>query len=568
MRPHDGALVGSLIKKTICRLRRNEELMKLMSSSVVASLAIASAVLALIIPSAPCAYAQPQSRQLQQISSVNTWPGKAKRFALVIGVDQYADTQITTLGGASNDAKLLADVLVRYAGFPSDQVTLLASDQPAERQPTRGNILRRLSNLASVVPHDGLLLVSFAGHGMERGGEAFLLPMDAQVSNDVDLLEQTAVNVAVVKDRIRKTGVGQVVLILDACRNDPVGRSGSDNPLTAAYTRSFDFDVRNREVQAFATLYATSVGHRAYEYKEKHQGYFTWELVEGLKGAAANEKGEVTLASIIKYLQDRVPRHVLLDLGAGKEQRPFAVVEGYRADELVISVSRSTTLLASSAPSAGTPVDSLAIELAYWDSIKNSTDPQDFKAYLDKYPNGQFEALARRRAKPSLESILVTPESESETTSNTILSVRAIETLRGSLNEFGKKVNVHFQQDGANPGAFVGVLSQGLFQTDAFVISVKIDKTNTLLVRSYPQIGGHYLNIESASDKSGLMRSLLRQTDSNFLFTIVDRSGNIGYGYNISLESGYPDKVVDVVLRSIGNSDAFVGKIKPYFNAR
>jgi len=28
--------------------------------------------------------------------------------------------------------------MTKYPGFPSEQVTLLASDQPAERQPTRG----------------------------------------------------------------------------------------------------------------------------------------------------------------------------------------------------------------------------------------------------------------------------------------------------------------------------------------------------------------------------------------------------------------------------------------------
>src|SRR6266540_2520028 len=269
---------------------------------------------------------------------IKSLPAYAKRYAVVIGVDQYADTQITTLGGASNDAKTLANALVQYAGFPSEQVTVLASDQPAERQPTRGNILRRLSNMAAVVPPDGLLLISFAGHGIERGGQAFLLPSDSQVSNDVDLLEQTAINVSQVKDKIRKIGVRQVVMILDACRNDPVGRASADNPLTAAYTRGFNFDLRNREVQAFATLYATEVGHRAYEYKEKKQGYFTWVLVEALKGAAANEKGEVTLASLVKYLQERVPKRVLQDLAPGKDQKPFAVVEGYRADELVISI--------------------------------------------------------------------------------------------------------------------------------------------------------------------------------------------------------------------------------------
>jgi len=298
----------------------------------------------------------------------------------VIGVDQYADTQITTLGGASNDAKALAKALSQYAGFPSEQVTLLASDQPTERQPTRGNILRRLSNMAAVIPQDGLLLLSFAGHGIERGGQAFLLPSDSQVSNDVDLLEQTAVNVSQIKDRIKKIGVMQVLLILDACRNDPVGRANADNPLTAAYTRGFNFDVRNREVQAFATLYATEVGHRAYEYKEKKQGYFTWILVEALRGGAANEKGEVTLGGLVKYLQERVPKRVLQDLGAGKDQKPFAVIEGYRADELVLSVRdpKAATQQTDSPDTRGpTNSDTLsrdpAIELKARDSLEDST---------------------------------------------------------------------------------------------------------------------------------------------------------------------------------------------------
>ncbi len=279
-----------------------------------------------------------QSDRGVRVSNIKSLPTNAKRYALIIGVDQYADTQITTLGGASNDARSLANTLIQSAGFPSEQVTLLASDQPAERQPTRGNILRRLSNLAAVIPPDGLLLLSFAGHGIERSGQAFLLPSDSQVSNDVDLLEQTAINVAQVKDRIRKIGVKQVLMIIDACRNDPVGRANADNPLTAAYTKGFNFDLRNREVEAFATLYATQVGHRAYEFKEKKQGYFTWILVEALRGGAANDKGEVTLAGLVSYLQERVPKRVLQDLGPGKDQKPFAVIEGYRADELVLSV--------------------------------------------------------------------------------------------------------------------------------------------------------------------------------------------------------------------------------------
>jgi hypothetical protein len=300
------------------------------------------AAFALLAP-APDASARrgaPAGGQAQKAGgSLKNLPAKAKRFALVVGVDKYADTQISTLGGASNDARALASALVETAGFPTDQVVLLSSDQPEERHPTRGNILRRLSNLATVVPKDGLLLFAFAGHGMERGGQAFLLPADAQVSDDVTLLEQTAVNVLQIRDWVKKTGVRQVLMILDACRNDPAGRANADNPLTATYTRGFDFDVRNREVEAFVTLYATAIGNRAYEFKEKRQGYFTWALVEGLKGKAANERGEVTLDGLVKYLQERVPKQVKLDLGAGKSQRPFAVVEGYKADELVLAVT-------------------------------------------------------------------------------------------------------------------------------------------------------------------------------------------------------------------------------------
>jgi uncharacterized caspase-like protein/tetratricopeptide (TPR) repeat protein len=370
---------------------------------------------------APVSTTEPASRQLQQLppasaqsspssstnstvsptDQINALPVSAKRWALVIGVDKYQDPQISPLKGSDNDARLIADALVRYAGFPRDQVILLATDQPAERQPTRVNILRRLSNLSTAVPKDGLLLVSFAGHGMERSGQAFLLPSDAQISDQISFLEETAISMNRVKERIKETGVGQVVVLLDACRNDPGGRADAPNPLSNAYTNAFNFDVRNREVQAFATVYATGIGQRAYEYTEKKQGYFSWAVVEGLKGGAANDKGEITLSQLVKYVQDTVPKRIAIDLGSTKQQRPFAMIEGYRADELVVAVTNS----ASNAANANAPnvamVDPAAIELSFWESIKNSTNPDDFKAYLDKYPDGQFAALARSRAQPS-----------------------------------------------------------------------------------------------------------------------------------------------------------------------
>lgn len=352
------------------------------------------------VASVPKPVAITSNSVVSQAEGIRNLPPSPKRWALVIGVDKYMDPQISPLKGSDNDARLIADALIRYAGFPQDQVILLSTTQPMERQPTRVNILRRLSNLSTAVPKDGLLLVSFAGHGMERGGQAFLLPSDSQISDQVSFLEETAISINRVKDRIKETGVGQVVVLLDACRNDPGGRADAPNALSTAYTNAFNFDVRNREVQAFATVYATGIGQRAYEYTEKKQGYFSWAVVEGLKGAAANEKGEVTLSGLVKYVQDNVPKRIAVDLGSTKQQRPFAIIEGYRAEDLVMAVTNNASMANSNTTPNIATVDPAAIELAFWDTIKSSTNPEDFKGYLEKYPDGQFASLAKSRAQP------------------------------------------------------------------------------------------------------------------------------------------------------------------------
>jgi hypothetical protein len=90
-----------------------------------------------------------QNNRTLRVQEVKVLPAKAKRFALVIGVDEYRDKQINRLYGAAKDAQTLKDALVKYAGFPEDQVTLLATGEPEEREPSRANILQRLSRLRS-----------------------------------------------------------------------------------------------------------------------------------------------------------------------------------------------------------------------------------------------------------------------------------------------------------------------------------------------------------------------------------------------------------------------------------
>jgi len=49
------------------------------------------------------------------------------------------------------------------------------------------------------------------------------------------------------------------------------------------------------------------------------------------------------------------------------------------------------------APPSDSPASQLAAELALWIRIKNSHDPKEFDAYLNKYPAGEFAELARIR---------------------------------------------------------------------------------------------------------------------------------------------------------------------------
>ena len=58
----------------------------------------------------------------------------------------------------------------------------------------------------------------------------------------------------------------------------------------------------------------------------------------------------------------------------------------------------------------GTPDDMQQVEIAYWDSVRESNDPNEYRQYLTRYPNGKFVDLAQARlenGKPSTEELAV-----------------------------------------------------------------------------------------------------------------------------------------------------------------
>jgi hypothetical protein len=142
------------------------------------------------------------------------------------------------------------------------------------------------------------------------------------------------------------------------------------------------------------------------------------------------------------------------------------------------------------------------------------------------------------------------------------------EQVRQVLNSAGARsdVNITFQQSTKNPYNFFGSATSGLKNAASLEVIVSVTKSNTIGFRVYPHYRGGYINLGKARDQSGLMRRLLYLSDQNFLFWGADDTGDVFCGYTVTLESGFPRDAIIVVLRSIHNTDTFVGELRPFFD--
>jgi hypothetical protein len=137
------------------------------------------------------------------------------------------------------------------------------------------------------------------------------------------------------------------------------------------------------------------------------------------------------------------------------------------------------------------------------------------------------------------------------------------EKLRALLDTEGPKINVSFRQSDKQPYNFVGVLKTGLKNADSLEIVISVSAQDTLHFRIFPHYKDSYVNIDKVASGVGLMRQMVRLSDQNFLFWGADGSNDIFAGYNFTLESGFPDAAINVVLRSIANVDTFIGQMRP-----
>jgi uncharacterized caspase-like protein len=138
-----------------------------------------------------------------------------KRVALVIGNNTYES--IPKLQTAVNDARAVGGGL-RELGF---------SVSVAENRSRRAMSEALLAFDKAIEPGD-VALFFFAGHGFEIRGQNYLLPTDVPNAGEgqEELMRDSAFLVERIVDRLLARGARTVVLVLDACRNNPFERQG------------------------------------------------------------------------------------------------------------------------------------------------------------------------------------------------------------------------------------------------------------------------------------------------------------------------------------------------------
>jgi formylglycine-generating enzyme required for sulfatase activity len=128
------------------------------------------------------------------------------RVALVIGIGAYQNAP--TLANPVNDAKRMAEALRRLNFEVQEQF-----------DPDIRTLTRSLREFGIRAQQADAALVFYAGHGVQVDRENYLLPVDARLERERDLLYEALSLELVLGEVSQAKKVG--IVILDACRNNP-----------------------------------------------------------------------------------------------------------------------------------------------------------------------------------------------------------------------------------------------------------------------------------------------------------------------------------------------------------
>lgn len=186
--------------------------------------------------------------------------GGGPRVALIIGNGEYQ--AVAKLNNPTNDADDIGNALSTL-GFDAEVLT------NADLAAMEDAVLRLRDRLAAAPDSVGFFY--YAGHGVQSGGENFLIPVDARLSSE-SLLRTRAIPLQFVLDSLGEAGNALNIVVLDACR---------DNPFSWARSSSRGLAVVGQLPPASIVVYSTGAGKVARDGAGRN-GAFTGELLKHL----------------------------------------------------------------------------------------------------------------------------------------------------------------------------------------------------------------------------------------------------------------------------------------------
>lgn len=248
------------------------------------------------------------------------------RYAVVVGISKYADSEIPSLQYARSDAEKVCAFFLDEAGLaiPPQNVRLLV-----DKEATRDALQAKLSELNDRAKPLDSVIVFFAGHGAVDIGEKgevrgnYLLPHDTRAVKRGEATMFDPASALAIADLFKILQVNKarnVLVLLDACFSGGGKTSLSRVVLDANQARqsSDEFKALSQAAVGRAVLTATEPNQPALEVDELQGGLFTHYLLEGL-GADGNRDGKVTVGEAYDHLFEKVSAAAR---ERGREQRP------------------------------------------------------------------------------------------------------------------------------------------------------------------------------------------------------------------------------------------------------
>ena len=180
-----------------------------------------------------------------------------KRTALVIGNSEY---EVGSLRNPANDAQDMAGSLVKL-GF--DVTLKLNAGQEHMEQ--------AISDFGRQLYQGGVGLFYYAGHGVQVGGENYLIPVNAKIESESDV-RYKAVNIGQLLGKMGEARNGFNIVILDACRDNPFAKEFRSSSRGLAV-------VNSASVKGSLIAYATSPGKVASDGSDRN-GLYTKHLLQ------------------------------------------------------------------------------------------------------------------------------------------------------------------------------------------------------------------------------------------------------------------------------------------------